>query len=149
MKHFLRGAAIAAALSVTAFSAAQAQTAQRVYDNGTVWSVSFVETKPGMFDDYLAYLNTSWKQSQEAGKKLGDVVSYKVLTLVDPRDGEADIVLIVEYKNMGVMDRSLDELDKQTSAVFGSPVKANQAAVSRESLRTLRGNVLARELKFK
>jgi hypothetical protein len=149
MNAFIRGAALAAALSVSGFSLAQAQTAQRVYDNGTVWAISYVETKPGMFDDYMSYLNTSWKQSQELAKKAGDVVSYRVLAVDNPRDHEPDVVLLVEFKNMAVFDRSLDDLDKQTTTVFGSPVKSNQAAVSRESIRVLRGSYLAREVKFK
>ena len=149
MNGFIRGAALAAALSLSGLSVAQAQTAQRVYDNGTVWAISYVETKPGMFDDYMAYLNTSWKQSQELAKKAGDVISYRVLAVDNPRDHEPDVVLLVEFKNMAVFDRSLDDLDKQTSTVFGSPVKSNQAAVSRESIRVLRGSYLAREVKFK
>jgi len=67
----------------------------------------------------------------------------------NPRDNEPDVVLLVEFKNMAVFDRSLDDLDKQTTTIFGSPVKSNQAAVSRESLRLLRGSYLAREVKFK
>ena len=148
MNAFIRGAALAAVLSVSGLSA-QAQTAQRVYDNGTVWAISYVETKPGMFDDYMSYLNTSWKQSQELAKKAGDVVSYRVLAVDNPRDHEPDVVLMVEFKNMAVFDRSLDDLDKQTTTVFGSPVKSNQAAVSRETIRVLRGSLLAREVKFK
>ena len=149
MKAFLRAAALAAVLSVSGLSVAQAQTATRVYDNGTVWSISYIETKPGMFDDYMAYLNGPWKQIQEAGKKAGDIVSYRVLAVDNPRDHEPDVVLMVEFKNMAVFDKSLDELDKQTSAVFQTPVKANQASVARESIRVLRGSYLAREVKFK
>ena len=149
MNAFIRGAAVAAVLSVSGLSAAYAQTAQRVYDNGTVWAVSYIETKPGMFDDYMSYLNSSWKQSQELAKKAGDVVSYKVLAVDNPRDHEPDVILLVEFKNMAVFDRALDDLDKQTTTVFGSPVKANQASVSREQIRVLRGSLLTREVKFK
>jgi uncharacterized OB-fold protein len=149
MNAFIRGAALAAALSVSGLSVAQAQTAARVYDNGTVWAISYVETKPGMFDDYMAYLNSSWRQTQELAKKAGDVVSYKVLAVDNPRDHEPDVILLVEFKNMAVFDRALDDLDKQTTTVFGSPVKANQASVSREQVRVLRGSLLTREVKFK
>ena len=148
MRTVLRAVALAATLACTAGSFAQAQTAERVYDNGTVWSISYVETKPGMFDDYLAYVSGSWRQIQEEGKKRGDVVSYRVLSVDNTRDHEPDVILMVEYKNMAVFDRALSDIDKQQSAVFGSPVKSNQAAVSRETLRVLRGSTLARELKF-
>ncbi|UTP38015.1 hypothetical protein M9M90_12295 [Phenylobacterium sp. LH3H17] len=148
MKTIIRAAALAAAIACGCAGIAQAQTAERVYAQGTVWSVGYIETKPGMFDEYMAYLNGPWKAIQEAGKKRGDVVSYKVLALTDTRDKEPDLVLMIEYKNMAVFDQSDDESDKQTSAVWGSPVKANQAAVTREAMRTTRGGFLAREMKF-
>ncbi|HEX7760146.1 MAG TPA: hypothetical protein VF459_11630 [Caulobacteraceae bacterium] len=151
MKRTLATAALALALSsgvMLAASSAQAQSAERVYDNGTVWTISQIETKPGMFDDYMKYLSTTWRQIQEAGKKAGYVLSYKVLTVDSPRDHEPDVILMVEFKNMAAFDRTLAEQDAVTSAAFGSTVKANQSSVSRESLRVLRGSETARELIF-
>jgi hypothetical protein len=149
MRRMIGGLALVAALTFSGVSIVQAQTAERVYDQGSVWQISFVETKPGMFDDYMAYLNGPWRAIQEAGKQRGDILSYKVLAVNDTRDHEPDVVLMVEFKNMGVFDRSLDDLDKEQNAVFGSSVKSNQAAVSRESVRILRGGFQAREVSFK
>lgn len=128
---------------------AQAQTADRVYDNGPVWTISRIETKPGMFNDYMKYVSTSFTQIQEAGKKAGYILDYKVLSVDSPRDHEADVILMVEYKNMAAFDRSFAEQDAVTSTVFGSVPKSSQAAVARESMRTLRGSMTARELLFK
>lgn len=127
---------------------AQAQTAERVYDNGSVWNVSFIETKPGMFDEYMSYLNGPWRAIQEAGKKDGDILSYKILSISSVRDHEPNLVLIVEYKNMAVFDRSLAETDRQSAAVFGSAQKAVQSQISREAMRNQRGGFQARELRF-
>lgn len=139
--------AAVAALALSALPA-QAQQAERVYDNGTVWTISQVETKPGMFDDYMKYLSSTWRQIQEADKKAGYVLSYKVLAVDSVRDHEPDVLLMVEYKNMAAFDRSLDEQDKATAATFGSTVKANQSSISRESMRVLRGGQTLREVKF-
>ena len=145
----LAGAAFAATLLIgCAAGSAQAQTAERTYDNGPVWTVGYVETKPGMFDDYLAYLAGPWKALQEAGKKRGDILDYKVLAVDSPREHESDVILLVQYKNMGVFDRSLAELEKDNNAVFGSNPASNKAAVKREDIRVLHGGVTARELKF-
>lgn len=148
MKMLMKSVLAAAALTICAGGAAQAQTAERVYDNGPVWVMSYVETKPGMFDDYMAYLAGPWKQLQEAGKKRGDILAYHVLSVDSPREHESDVILLIEYKNMGVFDRSLGELDKDTAAVFGSTVGGNKAAVKREDIRILHGGVSARELVF-
>jgi hypothetical protein len=148
MKTLKNVAIVAAILFGCAAGAAQSQTAERTYDNGPVWTIGYVETKPGMFDDYMAYVAGPWKMLQEAGKKRGDVLDYKILAVDSPREHESNVILLVEYKNMGVFDRSLAELDKDTNAAFGSNPASNKAAVARESLRVLHGGVTARELKL-
>ena len=143
----IAGAAIAATLALGCVAgAAQAQTAERTYENGPVWTIGYVETKPGMFDEYMAYLNGPYKVLQEAGKKRGDILDYHVLAVSSPREHEADVILLIEFKNMAVFDRSQAEQDKDSSAAFGSPVKGNQSAIKREDIRILRGGVMAREL---
>jgi len=140
---------VSAALALAISGSAMAQNAARTYDLGPVWQVSYIETKPGMFDDYMAYLNSTWRNIQEAEKAKGDVLDYRVLSVESPRDGEADVILMIQYKNMAVFDRSLDEGEAIMAKTFGSVPKSNQAAVSRESIRDLRGGLIARELKFK
>ena len=150
MKNFIRAAAVAAALSLTlgAASAAQAQNAERVYDNGPVWVISYIETKTGMFDDYMAYLSKQWRESNEADKRAGVVLDYKVLAVDQPRDGEADVILMVQYKNMAAFDRPLAEAEATSAKVFGSVVKSNQAFAARNAMRTNRGGLSAREVLF-
>src|SRR5436190_1011675 len=150
MKAFLRAAAAAVALSVTvcAPGAAQAQTAERVYDNGPVWVISYVETKTGMFDDYMAYLSTKWRETNEADKRAGVVLDYKVLQVDQPRDGEADVILMIQYKNMAAFDRPLAESEATSAKAFGSVVKSNQAFADRNKIRTTRGGLSAREMVF-
>ena len=65
------------------------------------------------------------------------------------RDHEADVILMIEYKNMGVFDRPLAEVEATAAKAFGSVVKSNQAFASRESMRTNRGNLTTREVLFK
>lgn len=147
MIRMLTGAALAATIAFgCAAGAAQAQTAERTYDNGPVWTVGYVETKPGMFDEYMAYINGPYRALQEAGKKRGDILAWHVLAVDSPREHEPDVILLIEFKNMAVFDRALAELDKDTNTVFGSGPKFNQSAIKREDIRVLRGGVTAREL---
>jgi hypothetical protein len=147
MKSFACAAAAAATLFAAA--AASAQTAERVYDNGPVWVISYVETKPGMFDDYMAYLSTKWREVNEAERKAGVVLDYKVLAVDSPRDHEPDVILMIQYKNMAAFDRPLAEMEATSAKAFGSVVKSNQAFASRESMRTNRGGLTTREVVFK
>lgn len=148
MKALLRIAAVAAALSVCTAGAVQAQTAERVYDNGTVWVISYIETKTGMFDDYMAYLATKWRETNETDKRAGVVLDYKVLQVDQPRDGEPDVILMVQYKNMAAFDRPLAESEATSAKAFGSVVKSNQAFADRNKMRTNRGSLSAREMRF-
>lgn len=149
MKQLLRAAAIAAVLATgIAAGSAQAQTAERNYDLGPVWAISYIETKPGMFDDYMAYIGSTWRALEEADKKAGYVLDYDVLAVDNARDHEPDVILIVKYKNMAAFDRPLADVEAMQAKAFGSVVKGNQAMVARESVRVLRGSFLAREVTF-
>lgn len=150
MNNLLRTAGVAAALSLSlaVAGAARGQTAERVYDNGPVWVISYVETKPGMFDDYMAYLSTKWRETNEIDKRAGVILDYKVLQVDQPRDGEPDVILMIQYKNMAAFDRPLAESDATSAKAFGSVVKSNQAFADRSKMRTNRGGLAAREMRF-
>ena len=148
MKIRFSAIALAAALACSSFSVAQAQDAARVYDNGPVWTISYIETKPAMFNDYMAYLAGPYRALQDAAKRRGEVLDYKVLEVDSPRDGEANLILMVQFKNMAVFDRSLAEGERDTAAVFGSLTQGQQSQVKRQDMRTQRGGVRVRELKF-
>jgi opacity protein-like surface antigen len=149
MKKIVLAAVIAAAAASGAGITAVAQNAQRTYDNGPVWQISYIESQPGMFDDYMQYLSTGWRQGLEAEKRAGNVLDYKVLGVANARDGEPDVVLITQFKNMAVFDESLDALDRRTAAQWGSVQASNQGYIDREKLRKQRGSIMARELRFK
>ena len=146
--HKLLGAAALAAFITFGASAAQAQTAERTYDMGPVWNIAYIETKPGMFDDYMAYVKNTWIPIQEAEKAAGYVIDYDVLSVDNPRDGEADVILITRYKDSSILDRPLNQSDAIMAKAFGSVKQSNVAAVKREEIRVLRGSMNAREMTF-
>lgn len=146
MKRIFTAALIFASVAATASAMA---AGDRAYSNGPVWDVAAIQTKDGHFEDYMKFLDTGWKAQQEALKKIGVVLDYKVLTVADPRDNEPDLYLMVEYKNMAAMDATPDEIDAMTSKVFGSVASANQGQIDRAAIRTQRGDMLTRELILK
>ncbi len=139
----------AALLGFVSLARAEGTVPPLPFTEGTVWQISFVKVKPGFEEDYLKSLGQTWKKVFDEAKKQKLVVSYKIISSPASTHDDWDLMLMVEFKNMAVFDKSLDELDKQNSTIFGSPVKSNQAAVSRETIRILRGGFLAREMKFK
>ena len=115
------------------------------YQNGTVWDFSDVKTTDGHFDDYMSWLAGPWKQQQEALKKAGYIVSYKVLIVTDPRHGEPDLILATEYANMAAFDRSTTEVYATMAKLFGPLPEASKKQVERGAIRTILGDTLARE----
>jgi hypothetical protein len=118
------------------------------YTEGSVVNVARIRTEFGRFD-YMKYLDTTWKLEQEAGIKAGFILSYEVLG-VEPRGPEdADILLVVTYKNWAALDGALakgDAIDKQ---VEGSLAKANQGAVDRSKIRRVLGSSTMQVLNLK
>ena len=127
-----------------------AQADDRVYeDGGSVWTVSFIETKPGHFDDYIANLNQIWRRYLDAQKEDGDVLSYKMIPIAFPRDGEPNLMLMVEFKNWAAFDRGNEYFDELAERLQGGVDQATQSNIDREKLRSLRGGFAGQEITFK
>ena len=119
------------------------------FQNGTVWDFADVKTTDGHFDEYMSWLAGPWKQQQEALKKAGYIISYKVLLVADPRHGEPDIILATEYANMAAFDRSTTEVYATMAKLFGPLPKASKEQADRGAIRTIMGDMLAREAVLK
>ena len=145
-----RLAALLAGFAIIALAApALAQDPDRVWEDGSVWAVSQVETKPGQFNAYIKNLSENWRRYLDEQKKDGHVLSYKVLSVDAPRDGEANLILLVEFKDWASYGTGVDYFEKLSERLQGSVKAATQSNIDREQLRTLRGGVTAREVRFK
>jgi hypothetical protein len=119
------------------------------YTEGPVMVVSFVRTQPGMFDEYMRYLDKTYKPLLDEAKKAGIVVDWAVYS-ARPRDAQdADLVLTITYKNMAGLDNLQARMDPLAKKTFGSLPKAAAAAVDREKLRKEVGSQLVRQLILK
>ncbi len=76
------------------------------------------------------------------------MLSYKVLNIISTRDGEPDLILLVEWKNMAVFDRGVEYFEEMTVRIAGSIDEQVNRNIKREDLRNLRGGQIAQELVF-
>ena len=97
----------------------------------------------------MQWLSTQWKAQEEALKKAGVIVSYKVFVAIDPRSNEGDLILAVEYPNMAVFDRSVASQYALQKKIFGSLTQASKEQAARGSIRTLKSDYLMREVLLK
>jgi len=137
-----------AAILTISTSATRAQE-DHAYTQGPVTIVSFVRTEPGMFDEYLRYLDNTYKKLMDQLKKQGAVTDYAIYQ-AQPRDAQdADVILTVTYKNMAALDTLQASTDPVIKEVFGSLPKAATASVDREKLRKQLGSQTVRQLILK
>ena len=118
----------------------------RPYRNGSVWNVAFIRIKPGMDTAYLNYIATDWKKSQEASKKAGLILSYKVLTTEAHGAGDFNIMLMTEYKNLATMEANEEKADSLAQQVVGDDKTQMQGYKERLEIREVLQDRLAREI---
>ena len=117
----------------------------RPFRNGSVWSISFIKMKPGMETAYLNYVADEWKREQEALKKDGQIISYKVLTTEAHGANDWNIMLMTEYKDLATMEANETKADNLAQTVIGSDEKQMQGYRDRLQIREVLETRIARE----
>ena len=139
---------LAAALATSLLLLAASVYAQvkRPFRNGSVWNVSFIRMKPGMETAYLNYVATDWKKNQEALKKDGLILSYKVLTTEPHNPQDFNIMLLTEYKDLATMEAGEQKADDLAQRVIGTDETQMEGYRKRLEIREVLGERLAREM---
>jgi hypothetical protein len=119
------------------------------YTDGPVVNVAFIRTEYGKFDDYMKYLDGAWKATEEAAKKAGLVISYRVITVQPRGENDPDIYLVTNYKNWAAFDGMTAKMDAIMKQVEGSLDTADQHAVERGKIRRVLGEYTGQELILK
>ena len=118
----------------------------RPYRNGTVWDIGFISVKPGMDAAYLNYIATDWKREQEALKKDGQIISYKVLQTEGHSPTDFNLMLMTEYKDLATREANEAKADQLLQTVIGNDEKQMQGYRDRLQIREVLANRLAREI---
>lgn len=142
-KRIFVGLLVAVVLTLSIVVFAQVS---RPYRNASVWNIGFIRMKPGMDTAYLNYIATDWKRQQEALKKEGLILSYKVLTTEAHGAGDFNIMLMTEYKDLATMEANQAKADALAQKVVGDDEKQRQGYRERLEIREVLQNRLAREI---
>ena len=118
----------------------------RPYHNGSVWTLAFIRVKPGMDSAYLNYIANDWKRIQEAAKKEGLILSYKVLVTEGHTAGDWDLILMTEVKDLATLEANDKKAEALGQRLIGDDQKQMQGYRDRSEIREVMGNRLAREI---
>lgn len=137
-------------LLLSAFALSSPANAQVgvTYNEGPVTAVTYLKIEYGYFDEYVDWLNATWKPLKEAKKKAGVIIDYKVFTARPRKPEEPNVIFMITYPNMASFDRRVEE-DAFAVQMIGSAKDQDKARVARSAYRTNLGTELIREVILK
>jgi hypothetical protein len=121
---------------------------ERQYTEGPVTFVQEIAVEYGHFEEYIDWLNSTWKPTMEATKKAGIIIDYKVFSATPQSPDHPSIILWITYKNMAALDRGVEE-EEIAKKVIGSTEVQNKARVGRNEYRKVLRREYVRELILK
>ncbi|HEY9101528.1 hypothetical protein [Chitinimonas sp.] len=116
------------------------------YKEGSVWGLTFIKVKPGMFDAYLREVLPVRKRTMEEAQKQGLVLSHKILVGEASNREDWDLLLMVEYKSWAAFDGLNDKFDAIAAKVVGSEERQVQMMIKRSDMREIVGDKTMQEL---
>ena len=126
---------------------------QRGYTDGPITEVDYIAVEYGHFDEYIAWVTSTWVPTMEAAKKAGLIIDYKVFRASPKSPDQPNVYLEITYKNMaayaGDIGDKADDFEAVTEKVICNSACQNQARVHRNAFRKVLGTELVRELVFK
>ena len=147
MKNMFRMVAVTVFAALLLPALTQAQTPTRPFHDGPVWDITFVKAKPDIGLKYMNFLATEWKTEQEALKKAGLTLDYKVIATEAHGTNDWDLMLMTEFKDLATMEANQDKREEVADKALQSDDKKMIAGYEeRASWREIVGDRLAREI---
>src|SRR5437764_11680560 len=73
---------------------------ERGYTYGPVTGVLYIHVDYGHFEEYMAWVTSTWVPTMEAAKKAGLIIDYKVFRSEPKLPDEPNVYLEITYKDM-------------------------------------------------
>lgn len=126
---------------------------ERQYTEGPVTEEDYIQVEYGHFEEYIDWLNSTWKPTMEAMKKAGLIIDYKVFQASPKSPDQPNIFLYLTFKNMAayggnIGDKGIEQ-EYVARKVIGSTEFQNKKRVERSEYRKVLGIELIREIILK
>jgi len=104
---------------------AQEEKVKDLYEEGTVWNVTYVRTHANMDNQYLIGLSKTWASAMEKYKDAGLIVSYKILVGEASNEDDFNMMLMIGFKDYATYDpdperdAKFDKIDEEVQKELG------------------------------
>ena len=140
-------------LAVSTLSLDARAANERGYTYGPVTEVDYIHVEYGHFDEYMAWVTSTWVPTMAAAKQAGLIIDYKVFQAEPKSPDQPNVYLEITFKNMaayaGDIGDKADEFEAVTEKVICSSACQDQARVHRNEIRKVLGTEVTREIVFK
>jgi hypothetical protein len=145
----IRSIFLSVCLAASSLSLTARAEDERAYTDGPVTEVDYIHVEYGHFEEYIDWLNSTWKPTMEAMKKAELIIDYKVLRATPKSPDQPNIYLWITFKNAAAaLDKGV-ELEAVAKKVICNTECQNKARVARSEYRKVLGNEYIRELILK
>jgi hypothetical protein len=125
---------------------------ERGYTYGPVTEVAYIHVDYGHFDEYMAWVTSTWVPTMQAAKNAGLIIDYKVFQSSPKSPDQANVYLEITFKNMAAYAGDIGDgaaaFEAVTEKVICSSACQDQARVHRNEFRKVLGTEVTRELMF-
>ncbi len=152
MKNYTLWLVLFAFLLLLPFAQISAQR-DNPYEEGTVWSLTFIKTGPNKADDYLKDLAKTWVSTMDEAKAEGLIVDYKILQGNAANEDDYNLILMTANNSLAELDPNPDRqakwmaINKKLKDSMGD--KFDAVVKNYDTIREMKGTKIMRELSLK
>jgi hypothetical protein len=120
----------------------------------SVYQISTIDLEPNVDPQYLNQMKKTWGNNMEVMLAEGLIEEYHIFRSINQYDGDFDLLLMIKYKNLAILDSNPKNNKKREKAQAKareviSRDKTNQITGSFPKMRTILDQKLMREITFK
>ena len=140
-------------ISLVAITALIAQPRETWNVGESVYVISTIDLEPNVDAQYLNQMRKTWGNNMEVFVEEGIVEEYHIFQSVNQYDGDFDLLLMVKYKNLAILD-SNKKNNKRWDDAFAKARKklslqqSNEITATFPKMRTILDQKMMREITF-
>ena len=140
-------------ISLFTLTALFAQAGETWTVGESVYQISTIDLEPNVDPQYLNQMKKTWGNNMEVMKAEGLIEEYHIFRSINQYDGDFDLLLMIKYKNLAILDsnpknnKKWDEATEKARKLI-SRDQTNQITGTFPKMRTILDQKLMREITF-